>query len=137
MKLKPSAKIRLQHIARNGPRYGPSASVQALAALYIGDGLREIAAAINSAVNPTEADLDKGIAKTEAILKEVKGLFVEEEAQCPIQVRQGTCGGCDHWKLEIATGGQLGYCDLATSPANVAGIAGKCTGFVGREKETS
>lgn len=81
--------------------------ITALAALYIGDGLREIATAI---ANYSPMSLSQ------------KQIAKEAEAA-------GECWSCRHWIKTITTSGQLGYCDLAGSPTNTVDARGKCTGF--------
>ena len=108
----------LEHMTNVG--YTPVARVQALSALYIGDGLREIAQAITNSVPlpPTEADLAK------------------ETAASGPPAPHKQCGNCQHWIMGINTGGRFdAYCDYAPPPVLLMRLDGRCTGFVKRSTE--
>lgn len=119
----------------------PAYRVQALAALYIGDGLREIATAIanHRPLLPTQDEIAHRLALVKQVAEQVTEQLLDEAA-CGMSEAEraetaGECWSCRHWIRSITTGGQLGYCDLATSPTNTAGVTGKCTGFANEQLE--
>lgn len=80
--------IRNRLLVRATPAQPTHIQVQALAALYIGDRLGEIAKAIESVVNPTDAEWNERLARAMSVTEGLVGNIVNDAAAFVDEINQ-------------------------------------------------